>query len=206
MDGNNSLKRIKSIGQQQVGDSWCFNDSNYFLSSDFVDQYAGEVKARPPTVPTDKDEDDALKTLEGNPTDGDVFSGPTGCTDNWKAAAKDEKKKMWAIFSESGIFSSVYQHGFILWIIDMISSSEITKYPLAIVAKLLKLFKKFLLDYDIGCTFETTIEKLLLDPDFKNSKCCCCVNAFHGYTHHYLCQLCNHPNVIEGVGLEDLKT
>lgn len=33
-----------------------------------------------------------------------------------------------------------------------------------------------------------------------------CVNAFHGYSHEYSCQVKNHPNVIEGMGLEDLET
>jgi len=33
-----------------------------------------------------------------------------------------------------------------------------------------------------------------------------CLNSFHGYAHNYGCQLKNHPNVIEGMGLEDLET
>jgi len=32
------------------------------------------------------------------------------------------------------------------------------------------------------------------------------VNAFHGYTHNWACQKENHPNVIRGLGLEDLET
>jgi hypothetical protein len=32
------------------------------------------------------------------------------------------------------------------------------------------------------------------------------VNAFHGYKHNYACQLKNHPNFVEGIGLEDLET
>lgn len=36
MDGNNSLKRIKAIGNRQV-DSRRFTDSDYYLSPDFVD-------------------------------------------------------------------------------------------------------------------------------------------------------------------------
>lgn len=36
--------------------------------------------------------------------------------------------------------------------------------------------------------------------------CRSCVNAFHGYTHNYACQCKHHPNVIEGMGLEDLET
>lgn len=33
-----------------------------------------------------------------------------------------------------------------------------------------------------------------------------CVNAFHGYSHNYRCQLKHHPNVIKGIGIEDLET
>ncbi|KAJ2980920.1 hypothetical protein NUW54_g10941 [Trametes sanguinea] len=33
-----------------------------------------------------------------------------------------------------------------------------------------------------------------------------CVNAFHGYSHEYSCQIQYHPTYIEGTGLEDLET
>ncbi|KAG5340634.1 hypothetical protein C0989_000991 [Termitomyces sp. Mn162] len=52
---------------------------------------------------TDNDNDIVSINDEGDPTDGAIDYGPTGCTDNWKEVAKDEKKKMWAIFEESGI-------------------------------------------------------------------------------------------------------
>ncbi|KAG6871557.1 hypothetical protein C0995_003106 [Termitomyces sp. Mi166 len=45
MDGNNLLKHIKAIGMPQIADTQCFDQSNYFLSSDFVDKYINEVKA-----------------------------------------------------------------------------------------------------------------------------------------------------------------
>lgn len=32
------------------------------------------------------------------------------------------------------------------------------------------------------------------------------MNAFHGYTHCFLCQLQFHPNIIKGIGIEDLET
>jgi hypothetical protein len=60
--------------------------------------------------------------------------------------------------------------------------------------------------YDIGCSFETTVKKSSLGPDFitKNSRFC--VPAFHGYTHNHVCQLKFHPNIIEGLGIEDFET
>ncbi|KAG6859531.1 hypothetical protein C0995_007551 [Termitomyces sp. Mi166 len=167
--------------------------SDYFLPTDFVDKYADEVKARP-SANAEEDEGRETETVEGDLTDGETSPGLSTCMKNWKAAAKEENKKMWVIFAESGIFASACHHGFILWICDMITSGELAKYGLAVTAKALEIFKRFLLSYDIGCTFETTIENSSLSPDFKAHECRCCVNAFHGYSHHYICQLFNHPN------------
>jgi hypothetical protein len=75
------------------------------------------------------------------------------------------------------------------------------------VAKALQVLPPtFLLGYDIGCTFQGTINNSSLGPSFRDAKCCCCVNAFHGYSHNFLCQLHFHPNIILGMGLEDLET
>lgn len=49
----------------------------------------------------------------------------TKCTWNWKAAAADEKKRMWGIFEETGIFVSACRHSLILWFSDMIWSGEL---------------------------------------------------------------------------------
>ncbi|PCH43265.1 hypothetical protein WOLCODRAFT_47945, partial [Wolfiporia cocos MD-104 SS10] len=116
-------------------------------------------------------------------------------------------KKMWAIFDETGIFSSACRHRFILWLMDMVRSGELAKYPLAIVSKSLDVFGEcILMGYDIGCEFEGTIRCSSLGWGWKEANCRCCVNAFHGYTHCYPCQMCNHLNVIEGAGIEDLET
>lgn len=83
------------------------------------------------------------------------------------------------------------------------------RYPLAIVAKALEVFNSeqpVLFGYDIGCSFKETIKKSLLGPLFEQWQWCCCTNAFHGTAHNYACQIENHPNVIEGIGLEDLET
>ena len=81
------------------------------------------------------------------------------------------------------------------------------KLPLATVAMLLELFKeKLLIGFDIGCVFKTTLLNSSLGPKFKASGSRVCVNAFHGYSHSYPCQVQHHPNVIEGIGIEDLET
>ena len=60
--------------------------------------------------------------------------------------------------------------------------------------------------YDIGCVFQKTISSSSLGAQFTESESHCCVNAFHGYSHNFSCQTQNHPNVINGMGIEDLET
>ena len=82
-----------------------------------------------------------------------------------------------------------------------------SKYPLAITAQALQTLGPCLLQgYDIGCVFKKTIASSSLGTKFEESKSHCCVNVFHGYSHNFACQTKNHPNVIEGMGLEDLET
>lgn len=47
------------------------------------------------------------------------------CVKNWKAAAREEKKQMWQMFNESGLFASACRHGLILWLVDMVRSGEL---------------------------------------------------------------------------------
>jgi hypothetical protein len=53
-----------------------------------------------------------------------IFFFPHQCC-SWKAAASDEKKRMWAIIEETGIFFGAYRHGLILWYTDMMRSGEL---------------------------------------------------------------------------------
>ncbi|KAI0069613.1 hypothetical protein K474DRAFT_1608419, partial [Panus rudis PR-1116 ss-1] len=212
LDGNDSLKRLKTMDGREVADKRVFEESDYFLPNDFVNKFAHEVKSRrldDDGEGEDATQDDSCDNLEeGDPTDGgsgDPALSP--CVKNWKAAAADEKKKMWGIFAESGIFASACRHGFILWLVDMVMSGELAKYPLAIIAKILELFPpKCCGAYDIGCRFLQTILNSSLGPAFKSLENIFCVNAFHGYSHGYDCQRRYHPSVIPGMGLEDLET
>ena len=76
------------------------------------------------------------------------------------------------------------------------------KYPLAIVAMVLKLFESGSCGaYDIGCSFLQTVLGSSLAPEFKRMCGTLCVNAFHGYSHNFACQSIHHPNVIAGAGI-----
>ncbi|KAJ4501352.1 hypothetical protein C8R41DRAFT_749665 [Lentinula lateritia] len=212
VDRNNSLKRMAGIGNREVSDTRIFGESDYYLSEDFVNIYAGEIKARPLACNIEDEDPDELQSdwvdeEHGDPTDGIEDSELAQCTENWKAAAADQQKKMWGIFHESGYFASACRHGFVLWVADMIRSGELAKYPLAIVAKALGVLPpRWLMGYDIGCSFGGTILRSSLGPEFAKQKCRTCVNAFHGYSHNAACQQKYHPLNILGMGLEDLET
>ncbi|KAH9920365.1 uncharacterized protein B0H18DRAFT_881127 [Fomitopsis serialis] len=200
MDGNMSLKRIASIGARARGDLRVLGDSDYFLPSSFVDQFANEVRSHKQDDNVDAPPDDT----GGDPTDG---ADPSQCTKNWKASASEDKKGMWGIFDETGIFASACQHGMILWLINMVRSGELAKYPLAIAAKIIDVLpQKCLNGYDIGCDFAKTLQNSSLGERWRVHGSRCCVNAFHGCSHNYWCQLNHHPNVIVGMGIEDLET
>ncbi|KDQ34014.1 hypothetical protein PLEOSDRAFT_1032013 [Pleurotus ostreatus PC15] len=200
IDGNNSLKRTAHVGHRQTADTRTFDEGDYFLAPQYIDQFANEVRSRP-LPPTDREDMEDLDSLSP------AADGATPCADNWKAAAATEHKKMWAVFEETGIFACACRHGFMLWIADMIRSGELAKYPLAMVAKALEtLGSDILMGYDIGCSFSSTLAHSSLSSKAQELWFRLCVNAFHGYSHNYACQMKNHPNIIEGMGLEDLET
>ncbi|KAF8814021.1 hypothetical protein BYT27DRAFT_7071949, partial [Phlegmacium glaucopus] len=208
MDGNDSLKRVRTLGKHQTADLRVFSESDYYIPTEEVDKYASEVRAR--DVPIGGIDDTPANDIEnstGDPTDGAENTVIDGCVHNWKAAQTDSKKKSWEMFEENGIFASACCHGLLLWIVDMVRSGELAKYPLAIIKQALTILGvKLLAGYDIGCAFEKTIRTSSLGPLFSASNSRCVVNAYHGYSHNYACQCKNHPSVIEGMGLEDLET
>jgi hypothetical protein len=124
LDGNNSLKRMKTTrGQREVGDNRELVDSDYFLSNAFVDSFGGEVQQ---TAETSAKEEDPEIDNDGYVTDGyDSQPQLENCATNWKAAASKEKKRMWGVFDETGVFACACPHGFVLWIADMVQSGEL---------------------------------------------------------------------------------
>ncbi|KAJ3861132.1 hypothetical protein EV359DRAFT_66742 [Lentinula novae-zelandiae] len=180
VDRNNSLKCMAGIGNREFSDTRIFGESDYYLSKDFVNIYAGEIKTRPLARNIEDEDPDELQSdwideEHGDPTDGIEDSELAQCTENWKAAAADQQKKMWGIFHESGYFTSACRHGFVLWVADMIRSGELAKYPLAIVAKALGVLPpRWLMGYDIGCSFGGTILRSSLGPEFGKQKCRTC--------------------------------
>ncbi|KAI0349369.1 hypothetical protein OH77DRAFT_1514920 [Trametes cingulata] len=176
LDGNNSLKRVAKFGDRDVADIRQFHESDYSLPTEYVDLFKDEVKASRAVCEAHR----PLADPDHSPDQDDEELSDNKCTRNWKAAGRDEDKKMWGVFDESGIFASACRHGFILWITDMIASGELAKYPIAIIVKaLVVLGRRLLVGYDIGCTFQGTIMRSSLGPEFRRLECRCCVNAFH---------------------------
>ncbi|KAG2128012.1 hypothetical protein DEU56DRAFT_872749 [Suillus clintonianus] len=174
---------LLDFGSRQIADTRRFVESDYLLPRDFIDTFAHDI---PPQ--------DAV-----NPIAAD-------CSKHWKAAAGDEKKRMWGIFEETGIFVTVCRHRFLLWYTDMVRSGELAKYPLAIISKVIELFGAHSLGaYDISCSFNATIQSSTLAQQFNKKGLRLCVDTFHGYAHNYMCQTKHHPLGIKGAGIEDFQ-
>ena len=123
MDGNNSLKRIRQVGSGAIADHRVF-DSDYFLSHEYVNKFADEVKRK---APTENDLETSLPD-EGDPTDSAQPSVTVACADNWKASQANELRRMWNIYEETGIFAAACRHGLILWLVDMVRSGELSVF------------------------------------------------------------------------------
>ncbi|KAG0703468.1 hypothetical protein DFH29DRAFT_981912 [Suillus ampliporus] len=195
LDGGNSAKRMASVGSRQIADMQCFVESNYLLPCDFIDTFAHNIPPQDAVVTADANIDDG-DTTENQPEPENPIAAD--CSKNWKAAAGDEKKCMWGIFEETGIFVAVCRHRFLL-------CGELAKYLLAIISKVIELFgARSLGAYDIGCSFNATIQSSTLAQQFNEKGLRLCVDAFHGYAHNYKCQTKHHP-LIKGAGIEDFQ-
>jgi hypothetical protein len=123
LDGNNSLKRMKASHGREVGDVRELTNSDYFLDNAYVNSFADEVQSTTRTHVKQEPEDEIVDGDDGYATESnDPQLEP--CASNWKAAVSMEKKRMWGIFDETGIFASACPHGFILWLADMVQSGE----------------------------------------------------------------------------------
>ena len=138
MDGNNSLKRLATRESQNASDKRAF-ESDYFLPREFVDRFANEVKTRQPQAKPQLGVDDSSDSEDDSPPvaraapapqdDGpdptDGATEPSPCASNWKAASAEERKRMWGVFEETGIFACACRHGIILWLADLYRSGEL---------------------------------------------------------------------------------
>ncbi|KAF7372625.1 hypothetical protein MVEN_00125600 [Mycena venus] len=105
----------------------------------------------------------------------------SGCSERWQNMKEDVTARAYGMYDETSFFPALCRHGFILKVVDMVKSGELSKYPLAITAHLLNILGEIAIGYDIG------------------------FGAFHGHGHGRLCGLDNLMTYVEGVGLEALE-
>ncbi|KAG1724776.1 hypothetical protein EDB19DRAFT_1897859 [Suillus lakei] len=194
IDGNNSLKRWDSTiyGTTAQSDSRTAR-SDYWIHASNVDKFQDEVNSRQTDTKSDDDWHD-------EPTDTNL-PGAFSCVNWWRNAGPETRKKMFAVFEESGIFITSCQHHFILLTCDMIQSGKLSKYPLAIIDNLLTVYgRNGGCAYDIGCTFSKTLTNSTLSPRMHSLGFRMMVGVFHGHAHNQRCQLDWHPMYILGTG------
>jgi len=76
-----------------------------------------------------------------------------------------------------------------------------SKYPLAIVDFLIDMFgSRIGCAYDIGCSFNMTLDGTSLKDKAQAHMFQLMVGAFHGHAHNRLCQLRWHLTYIQGTG------
>ncbi|KAB5589883.1 hypothetical protein CTheo_6666 [Ceratobasidium theobromae] len=202
-DGNDSLKRVANAS---LVDRRTLN-SDYFLSSEYVDRFGNEVASRVKAKATSGTLDNTPKHGSKGANGHEESESTTACEERWKNAHADDSSKKVVVFDETGIFAVSCRHGSVILVEDMRQSGELSKYALAAVDKLCQVFgKDLLIGYDIGCTFRGTAQRSpLVGPLVHKNNINFVVGSFHGYAHNRKCQLSNHPLNVEGAGLESFE-
>ncbi|KAJ7770869.1 hypothetical protein DFH07DRAFT_866570 [Mycena maculata] len=202
IDGNNSLSRLflrereESLvdGMSAPGASRELRDNrvvpgDYYLPREEVDKWSKEGVA------------DVMKSfdVEAEEEEGD----DNGCADRWQNMKEEVTARSYGMYDETGFFPALCRHGFVLKVVDMVRSGELSKYPLSLTAHILNILGEVVLAYDIGCKFKKLVKvhpllkELAADKNFR-----ALVGAFHGHGHGRLCGLENLMTYVEGVGLE----
>lgn len=126
-DGNNSAKLVDpAIRSGEERPDPRSGMSSIWLTESYVDQFKDEVRSararQGQRQPASSDPDDPWID---EPDSNDSAEPSSVCVDRWRNAAPESRKKMFAIFKQSGIFVTVCRHGFLLTICDMVRSGEL---------------------------------------------------------------------------------
>ncbi|KAJ7763245.1 hypothetical protein B0H14DRAFT_2403566 [Mycena olivaceomarginata] len=210
MDGNNSLKRfwrrervdvlVNGTPPQYVsvpGASKERRDNrqppgDHYLSRAEVDEWA-------------KDEvDEVMRGFV--PGAGEDEDEGAGCEERWENMKEDVTAHAWGMYDETGIFPALCRHGFVLVVVDMVQSGELSKYGFAVLNHLISVLGEVTMGHDIGCKTAKMVKAhprlgpLAAKNNFKSV-----VGAFHGLGHGRLCSVCNMSMYVNGMGLEDCE-
>ncbi|KAJ6501407.1 hypothetical protein DFH09DRAFT_1335950 [Mycena vulgaris] len=205
-DGNNSLSRferrekeVDDTGTSAPGASKERIDNrvapgDYYLSREEVNMWGKEGV------------DELMKSFSFTEEGGEEEEEEDGCSERWQNMKEEVTSCAYGMYDETGFFPALCRHGFVLKVVDMIKSGELSKYPLAIVNHLLNILGEIALGYNIGCKLgkmvkvHPALKDLARDKNFR-----ALVGAFHGHGHNRLCGLDNLMTYVEGVGLEALE-
>ncbi|KAF8323615.1 uncharacterized protein EI90DRAFT_2886562, partial [Cantharellus anzutake] len=146
-------------------------------------------------------------TKKQSQLDSMVYDPPPESCIGWKNSwpmAQTTKAGSLGIMDETGIFLVICHHGIVQFIMDMVKSGELAKYPVAAANKLISTFgHDILFAYDVGCTFSITLARSTIGDVACQANFLCCTGSFHGVAHSRLCQLDHLIGLKEGVGIED---
>ncbi|KAF8912259.1 hypothetical protein CPB85DRAFT_1252735 [Mucidula mucida] len=199
IDGNNSLVRVElktKIKEAAATDMGAAEAAS--KETEDVGSSEGDGAAASKAVEKTKTAEPMVSS--GEPED-------SGCEDRWHNMVNDMSSKMWGIYEETGIFLGVCRHGMVLLATNMIRSGELSKYPLAVIERLLDVLQDNLcMGYDCGCKFKKTVARSSLGPSAGVHRLKFVVGLFHGHAHARSCQLFHLGTYIEGMGLEDHET
>ncbi|KAI0026415.1 hypothetical protein K488DRAFT_92624 [Vararia minispora EC-137] len=142
VDGGDSYKCNRTAGK---ADNRIF-ESDLWLSRDFVDTFANEVRTRP--MPRNNGGVDRGQDLNGKPEDGYILRDDRfiteeddRCGENWAAANERElTPASKEVFDQTGIVACVCRHGHVEFAVEMVQSGELTKYALAVIAEILRIY------------------------------------------------------------------
>ncbi|KAF7349559.1 hypothetical protein MSAN_01681000 [Mycena sanguinolenta] len=128
-----------------------------------------------------------------------------GSSERWQNM-EDVTSRAYGMYDETGVFLALRRHNFVLKVVDLVRSRELSKYPLAVTAHILNALGEAAIGYDIGCKLgkmikvHPALKDLAQDKKFR-----VLVGSFHEHGHNRLCGLDNLMTYVEGVGLEPLE-
>ncbi|KAJ7869147.1 hypothetical protein B0H14DRAFT_3083965 [Mycena olivaceomarginata] len=195
MDGNNSLKRFwrrELPGASKERRDTRQAPGDHYLSRDEVDVWA-----------KDKVDEVMRGFVQGAGEDEDEGAG---CEERWENMKEDVTARAWGMYNKTGIFPALCRHGFVLVVVDMVQSGELSKYGFAVLNHLISVLGEVTMGHDIGCKTAKMVKAhprlgpLAAKNNFKSV-----VGAFHGLGHGRLCSICNMSMYVNGMGLEDCE-
>ncbi|KAF8335339.1 uncharacterized protein EI90DRAFT_3152974 [Cantharellus anzutake] len=171
-DGNTSLSRLP---HRYESDNRIFY-SDYYLPRSEVDVFEN--------------------TKKQNSTTGTNDPLPESCA-GWKNSRpmpQTTKAGSLGVMDETGVFLVICQHGIVQFVMDMVRSGELAKYPVAAANKLVSTFgRNILFAYDVGCTFSVTLAHSAVSDAARRANFTSCTGSFHGVAHSFK----------KGAGIED---